>query len=313
MQTNNIIEEVTMKIMLLLDKVVSGDVEFWLPLSGLAYNPTTKHTYTSINQLLLSYEMFQKNYSINNWMTFKQVTDLGGSIIKGEKSTHITFSEVIYLNNKGDKITPKEAKLAFGEAKTKDPTISTYRDAGISTKRFLRYYFVFNVAQTKGLSKEITEPQLAKLSHKERSQLADEIMQIHRIKVKHVAGNSAHFEVNNDVIQMPFIEQFSSTESYYATLFHEMIHWTGHKKRLNRQLTTKEKTDYAFEELVAELGSAFLCAHFQLPASLTSTTAYIKSWLAALQNDHSYILKAVGHAERAMNFLLEKQTISVYC
>jgi antirestriction protein ArdC len=313
MQTNNIIEEVTMKIMLLLDKVVSGDVEFWLPLSGLAYNPITKHTYTSINQLLLSYEMFQKNYSINNWMTFKQVTDLGGSIVKGEKSTHITFSEVIYLNKKGDKITPKEAKLAFSEAKAKDPTISTYRDAGISTKRFLRYYFVFNVAQTKGLSKEITEPQLAKLSHKDRSKLADEIMKIHRINVKHVAGNSAHFEVNNDIIQMPFIEQFNSTESYYATLFHEMIHWTGHNKRLNRQLKTKDKTDYAFEELIAELGSAFLCAHFQLPASLTSTTAYIKSWLAALQNDHSYILKAVGHAERAMNFLLEKQTISVYC
>lgn len=311
MQTN-IIEEVTMKILLLLDKVVSGDVEFWIPLSGLAYNPVTKHTYTSINQLLLSYEMYQKNYSINNWMTFKQVTDLGGSIVKGEKSSSITFSEVIYLNSKGDKITPKEAKQAFSEAKAKDPTISKYKEVGISTKRFLRYYAVFNVAQTKGLSKEISEPQLAKLSPKERSERADAIMQIHRIKIKHVAGNSAHFEMNNDVIQMPFIEQFSSTESYYATLFHEMIHWTGHTKRLNRPMKTKDTTDYAFEELIAELGSAFLCAHFQLPASINSTTAYIKSWLTALQNDHNYIIKAVSHAERAMNFLLEKQTISVY-
>lgn len=311
MNSTKIIEEITMKIIGLLDKVVSGDIEYWLPLSGMAFNPITKHTYTSINQLLLSYELHKKRYGINNWMTFKQIADSGGSVIKDEKSTPVTFSEVIYFNDKDEKITPKEAKRLFLEAKEKHPTIYTYNQAGIKTKRFLKYYLVFNVAQTKDLSSDITAPQLINLSPKERFDKADELIRCHNIDVKHVAGNSAHFEVNNDVIQMPFIEQFASTERYYATLFHETIHWTGHEKRLKREFGAWQTEKYAFEELIAEMGSAFLCAHFNLPASLTSTTAYIKSWLGALQNDKKYLLKAISFSEHAMNYLLQKQTISI--
>jgi len=150
-------------------------------------------------------------------------------------------------------------------------------------------------------------PQLAKLSPKERYEIADGLEHSNGIVIKHVAANSAQFEPDRDIIQMPYMEQFESSERYYATLFHEMVHWTGHEKRLKRAFGKRSTEEYAFEELVAELGSAFLCAHFQIPASLTSSSAYIVSWLKALQNNKSYVLKAVGYAERAMNYLLQKE------
>jgi len=149
MEKRNIKEEVTTKIIMLLDKVASGDCEFWIPLSGLAYNPVSKHTYTSINQLLLSFVMHEKNYSINSWMTFKQVNEAEGPVNKGETAFPVTFTEVIYLDKQGFKITPTEAKQCLFEAKSKDSSICTYLQAGITTRRFLKYYLVFNVAQTK--------------------------------------------------------------------------------------------------------------------------------------------------------------------
>lgn len=306
METRNIPKEVTMKILALLDKVVSGDVEYWLPLTGLAYNPASKHTYTSINQLLLSFVMSEMRYPCNNWLTFKQIKDAGGSVLKSEKSTSVTFSQVIYLNDKNEKITPEEAKQVFLKAKEEHPTIYSYREAGITTKRFLRYYLVFNVAQTKGLPDTFSSKSQEPLLEIERDEQAEELLLEHEVNYVHAVGDSAHYDILNDIIYLPFTKQFKTSETYYATLFHELIHWTGHEKRLQRTFGISDSPEYAFEELVAELGSAFLCAHFQIPASLTSTTAYIKSWLTALQNDHNYILKALGLAEKAMDFLLEK-------
>jgi antirestriction protein ArdC len=247
-------------------------------------------------------------------MTFKQVAEDGGSIIKGEKSTPITFSEVIYfdVNDQGKKLTPKAAKQAFLAAQERNSIISSYKEAGIYTKRFLRYYAVFNVAQTKGLSSDVIAPQLINFSKVERYERADEMIRQHSIDIRHVVANSAHYNIVADYIQMPFIEQFSSTENYYATLFHETVHWSGHEKRLHRKIGKRETEEYAFEELVAELGSAFLCAHFQLPASLTSTSAYIKSWLSALQRDRNYLLKAISYSEKAMNYLSQPQP-SILC
>lgn len=301
----NILEEITMKIIHLLDKVVSGDVQTWLPLSGLAYNPVSKHQYTSVNQLLLSLVMFQKNYETNHWLTFNQIKDAGGSVLKGEKSTSVTFTEVIYFLN-DQKILPKDAKRHLSEAQAKNPSIATYKEVGIFTKRFLKYYFVFNVAQTKDLPEVLLTNGQQPLSEIERDERVDELLKNHNVVYVHSFGDSAHYSPLVDIIRMPFTRQFTSSENYYSVLFHELIHWTGHESRLNR-LFSRNETDYAFEELIAELGSAFLCAHFQIPASLTSTTAYIKSWLRALQDDHNYILKAVKFSEQAMEYLLEKK------
>ena len=310
METKNIIKEITLKIIYLLDKVASGDVQSWLPLSGLAYNPVSKHSYTSINQLLLSFAMTQKIYEVNNWLTFKQVKDAGGSVLKGEKSTPVTFSEVIYFLN-DQKITLKDAKRHLKEAQMKNPSITTYKEVGIKTKRFLKYYFVFNVAQTKDLPEVLFNNGQQPMTEIERDERVDELLRNHNVVYVHSFGDSAHYSPLVDIIRMPFTKQFTSSENYYAVLFHELIHWTGNEKRLNRTFGAWNSPEYAFEELIAELGSAFLCAHFQIPAPLTSTTAYVKSWLTVLQNDHTYLLKAMKFSDGAMNYLIEKQTTSI--
>lgn len=310
METNNIIKEITMKIIYLLDKVVSGEFQTWLPLSGLAYNPVSKHTYTSVNQLLLSFAMMQKNYEVNNWLTFNQIKEVGGSVQKGEKSTPITFTEVIYLLNE-QKITPKDAKRHLTEAQMNNPGITTYKEVGISTRRFLRYYFVFNVAQAKDLPEVLLSNGQQPMAEIERDERVDELLRNHNVIYIHSFGDSAHYSPLVDIIRMPFTKQFTSSENYYSVLFHELIHWTGHEKRLNRTFGAWSSPEYAFEELIAELGSAFLCAHFQIPAPLTSNTAYVKSWLTVLQSDHTYLLKAMKFSDSAMTYLIEKQTTSI--
>lgn len=310
METTNIPKEITMKIIQLLDKVVSGDVQTWLPLTGLAYNPVSKHTYTAINQLLLSFAMMQQNYETNHWLTFNQVKDAGGSVLKGEKSTPVTFSEVIYFLNE-QKILPKDAKRHFIEAQAKNPSITTYKEVGIFTKRFLKYYFVFNVAQTKDLPEVLLHSKEQPLTEIERDARAEQLLTDLNVKIVHSPGDTACYSPLVDIIRMPFTKQFTTSENYYAVLFHELIHWTGNEKRLNRAFGASDSLEYAFEELIAELGSAFLCAHFQIPAPLTSSSEYIKSWLALLQGDNNYIFKAMRQAERAVNYLIEKQTIGV--
>lgn len=310
METKNIPKEVTMKIIHLLSKVVSEDYQSWLPLSGLAFNPVSKHTYTSVNQLLLSFEMQQKNYEINNWLTFNQIRDASGTVRKGEKATPVVFTEVIYMLN-DQKILPKDAKTLFLEAKKKNSSISTYKEIGIATKWFLRYYHVFNVAQTNDLIEVLLTKGQQQMTEIERDARAEQLLIDHNVKYVHSAGDTACYNPLVDIIRMPFTKQFTTSQNYYSVLFHELIHWTGNEKRLNRTFGEWDSPEYAFEELIAELGSSFLCAYFQLPAPLTSTTAYVKSWLTALQNDQMYLFKAMNYAERAMNYLIEKQTTSI--
>jgi len=232
-------------------------------------------------------------------------------VIKEAKSSMVTFTDVSYHDREGKPLTPKDAKTAFQTAKTANPSISTYSEVGITTKRFLKIYQVFNVAQTSGLPDSLIKPQFDGLTQKERHELAENLIRDTGAVIVHVSANSAHYDQTNDKIQVPFTEQFKNSENYYSTLFHEVIHWTGHTSRLNRPFGKKKSPEYAFEELVAELGSAFLCAEMGIPAPLKSSAAYIKSWLAALQNDRNYLLKAISQAERAVLYLVKKQSIGV--
>ena len=119
-------------------------------------------------------------------------------------------------------------------------------------------------------------------------------------------GNSAHYSGGSDHVQMPFFETFRSPEAYYATLGHELTHWTKHPKRLDREFGRKKWGDegYAREELVAELGAAFLCADLGLtPEAGTDHAAYIQSWLKVLKEDKRAIFSAAAHAQKAADFL----------
>jgi antirestriction protein ArdC len=169
----------------------------------------------------------------------------------------------------------------------------------------MKAYTVFNCEQIDGLPANyyaLAEPPAEKI---ERIERAEAFFTNTKLEIRH-GGNMAYYAVNADRIQMPPIETFRDAEAYYATLAHEATHATRHEKRLNRDFGRKRFGDegYAVEELVAELGSAFVCADLQLtPEPREDHAAYIANWVEVLKNDKRAIFTAAAHAERAAAFL----------
>ena len=312
MKNNNTVQKITEKIIELFEKVSSKDIETWIPVSGLAMNPYSEHEYRNLNQLLLSLEMQNSEYNHSLWMTFKQIKKGEGQIKKGEQSSMVTFTDTIYIDREGNKISKDQA---IQQLKTKQLISSKqlyWRDVGIATKRYLKLYSVFNVAQTTNLPKDLVEYKLRKLEPAERVIEVENILETLDASIINISGNQAYYNVAKDTIRVPFAEQFESPCQYYKVLFHELIHWTGHPSRLNRIFGKSMQDEvYAFEELIAELGSTFMCAKLGLYPKLESSSAYVKSWLEQLRNDSMYVIKAVSQAERAMHFLYNFQKVSV--
>ncbi len=248
------------------------DSKFTKPLrhNGVPYN--------GINILMLWGAAVEAGYHSPFWMTFKQAKELGAHVKKGERG-----NLVVYANT----ITKLESQGDGSEEERKTP--------------FMKGYSVFNVEQIEGLPEHYySKPELiidpaARISH------AEEFFANTRADIRH-GGNSAHYAGGSDHVQMPHFETFKSPESYYATLAHELTHWTKHESRLDREFGRKKWDDegYAREELVAELGAAFLCADLELtPEPGTDHAAYIQSWLKVLKEDNRAIFSAAAHAQRA--------------
>lgn len=244
--------------------------------------------YAGINILMLWSEAEDKGYSVPIWMTFRQTKELGGHVLKGEKGTL-----VVYANT-------------FKKTETDDET-------GEEVERdipFMKGYTVFNVEQIEGLPPHYyAKAEPPKLSGAERIDRLESFFKHTGAEIQ-TGGNQAYYNIGNDFIQMPPFEFFKDPESYYATLAHESTHWTRHPSRLDRDFGRKRWGDegYAMEELVAELGSAFLGADLGItPEVREDHAAYIGSWLNVLQNDKRAIFTAAAHAQKAATFLHEKQ------
>mgnify|MGYP006273333863 FL=1 len=239
--------------------------------------------YNGINVLMLWASAVERGFAAPIWMTFRQAKELGGHVRKGEKG-----SLVVYANT----ITRTEIDADTGEEEERDIP-------------FMKGYSCFNVEQIEGLPSHyyaVAEPQLDPV---ERIERAESFFAATRADVRH-GGNQAYYAVGSDYVQMPPFEAFRDAESYYATLAHEVTHWTRHPSRLERDFGRKRWGDegYAAEELVAELGSAFLAADLELtPEPREDHAAYIASWLKVLQNDKRAIFTAAAHAQRAVDFL----------
>ena len=239
--------------------------------------------YNGINVLMLWASAVERGFAAPIWMTFRQAKELGGHVRKGEKG-----SLVVYANT----ITRTEVDADTGEEEERDIP-------------FMKGYSCFNVEQIEGLPSHyyaVAEPQLDPV---ERIERAESFFAATRADIRH-GGNQAYYAVGSDYVQMPPFEAFRDAESYYATLAHEVTHWTRHPSRLERDFGRKRWGDegYAAEELVAELGSAFLAADLELtPEPREDHAAYIGSWLKVLQNDKRAIFTAAAHAQRAVDFL----------
>ncbi len=238
--------------------------------------------YRGINVLTLWGEAVIAGFACPIWMTYKQAQELGGQVRKGEHGSLVVYADRITRTEEAD-----NGELA-------EHTIP-----------FLKGYTVFNVEQIDGLPAQYAAPAAPKVDPVTRIAEADAFFTALHADIRH-GGDRAYYAQHSDHVQMPAFEAFRDAESYYATLAHEMTHWTKHSSRLDREFGRKRWGDeaYAAEELVAELGSAFLSADLGLtPEPREDHAAYIASWLKALKNDKRAIFTAAAHAERAAAFL----------
>lgn len=218
------------------------------------------------------------------WMTYRQAQSLGGQVRKGEKSTIAVFY--------------KSYAKAVGAPEPGGPDEET--------RRVLKAYPVFNADQVEGLPERFHPVTLELVEPEGREAELDAFFAAVPITLRH-QGDSAYYEPVVDRITMPPAERFTGYDHYYATLAHELSHWTGHSSRLNRDLKHRFGTAaYAAEELVAELSSAILGAELELPvAHLDNHASYIDHWLKLLRDDDRAILTAAAKAEEASGLLLK--------
>ncbi|RDL47701.1 DNA primase TraC [Ensifer sp. M14] len=240
--------------------------------------------YSGMNVLLLWSEQMSRGFSSSIWMTFKQALELGAAVRKGETGSTVVFAS---------RFTKSEVDGNGGEIDREIP--------------FLKAYSVFNTEQIDGLPDHYYHRSEPVLDALQRVEQVDRFFRNTGAIIRH-GGNHAFYAPGLDLIQMPPFETFKDAASYYATLSHEATHWTAPAERVGRDLSryTKDKSERAREELIAELGSCFLCADLGIAPELEPRpdhASYLQSWLKVLAEDKRAIFQAAAHAQRATAFL----------
>jgi antirestriction protein ArdC len=243
--------------------------------------------YRGINVLLLWSDAISKGFESAIWMTYKQAAELKGQVKKGEHGSLVVYADRM------KRLKPREEGA---EVEREIP--------------FLRGYTVFNVEQISCLPDHYYVKRTRKGESLERIETAEQFFASSGATFRH-GGNMAYYAPGPDVIQLPPPEAFKDAESYAGTKAHELLHWTKHERRLNREFGRKRfgDTAYAREELVAELGAAFLCATLGItPEPREDHAAYLGHWLKVLGDDKRAIFSAASYAQRAVDFLHRLET-----
>ncbi|NKL23563.1 ArdC family protein [Rhizobium leguminosarum] len=240
--------------------------------------------YSGMNVLLLWSEGMARGFTSPMWMTFKQALEFGAAVRKGETGSTVVFAS---------RFTKSETDGSGNEVDREIP--------------FLKAYSVFNVDQIDGLPDHHYHRPTPALDSVERIENADRFFRNTGAVIRH-GGSQAYYSPVTDHIQMPPFETFRDAASYVATLSHEETHWTANPRRVGRDLSryAKDKSERAREELVAELGSCFLCADLGIAPEMEPRpdhASYLASWLKVLSDDKRAIFQAAAHAQRAVSFL----------
>ena len=242
-------------------------------------NLSSGRPYRGINVLLLNLRAMSSGYTANRWMTFQQARGLGACVRKGEEGTPVVF-------------------FKMHEVGTGDAQVTVDR----KVIPLLRSFTVFNAAQIDGLP-DALQPASQAAPDWNACDVAELILNASQAQIRN-GGARAFYAPSLDVIQLPERSAFANATGYYGTALHELTHWTGHPKRCNRVLTSRAHIEaYAFEELVAEMGSAFMTNYCGLPGQLQHAS-YIDSWLQALRSDKRLIFTAASQAQKAADYLL---------
>jgi antirestriction protein ArdC len=238
--------------------------------------------YQGINVIMLWMEAVEKGYDAPIWMTFKQALELGGAVRKGEHGSVVVYASTFTKKEEGESGEESERNIPF-----------------------LKSYTAFNVEQIDGLPEHFYATIGPKLDPVQRIDRAETFFAATGADIRH-GGGKAYYTIGGDYVQLPLFEAFRDAESYYATMAHELAHWTHHPSRLDRDFGRKRFGDggYAMEELVAEMASAFTCADLDLePEIREDHAAYIENWLQVLKNDKRAVFTAASYAQKAADFL----------
>lgn len=282
-EKRDIFQKVTDQIVKAIEEGAESYRMPWKTSGGFVSSPinaVSKKPYRGINTLVLWATAQEKGYASGLWATYKQWQELGAQVRKGEKSANVVFWKFFEKESELDPETLKPKRIPMA-----------------------RDYFVFNVDQVEGYTKAEEKPQ----SRSERITQAEEFFGALQMDLK-PGGNEAYYRPSTDSVHMPSFEAFKEPLFYYSVLAHETTHWTGAEHRLNRDLKPRFGTEgYAVEELVAELGAAFLCAELGLPTDPRKDHApYIASWLQVLKNDKRAIFTAAAKAQEAVDWMARR-------
>lgn len=243
--------------------------------------------YSGINVVLLWSQAAARGFAAPIWMTFRQALELGGHVRKGERGAAVVYANRLKRTQTDDDGDAVEHEFAFMKA-----------------------YTVFNADQIEGLPEQFHALAGARLEPAQRIARAEVFFAATGADIRH-GGDRAYYAISADYVQSPPFESFIDPESYYATLAHECTHWTRHPSRLDRDFGRMRFGDaaYAREELVAELGAAFLCADLGVDMRPREDhAAYLGHWLSVLRGDRRFVFAAAAHAQRACDYLHGLQT-----
>lgn len=258
-------------------------------------NTTTGKAYNGINVWILGAEMEEKGYEHNEWATFKQVSASGGSVKKGSRSTQVVYWHISYRVD--DKYFPnKKALLNAG-----------YKESDAEKFFALKVFNVFNIGQCENI-----EPRRKKVEFEPKEfspiESAEAMVKGYKKAPKILHEQQRAFYMPSlDYINMPKPETFNTPDTYYHTLFHEMVHSTGHKDRLNRKTLTESKAfgsiEYSKEELVAEIGAMYLSGLSGISPDIEQSQAYINGWVSYLTEHKKEAVGAMTQASKAVDFI----------
>lgn len=241
--------------------------------------------YRGINILMLWAIAHMRGFNSARWMTFKQALELGACVRKGEKAAKSVF---------------------YGSIEREDENTTEGED-GKRHIRFAKTNNVFNADQIDGLPEEYyIRPEPPRDLGTEADPELDAFFAATGAEIITSDQPRAYFSPAHDHIHMPPIATFYNAAGYYGTLAHELTHWTGADKRLERIKKFQDKKAYAFEELVAEIGACFLCLQLGVEPQFDQSAAYVESWLEALKSDKEMIFKAAAEAQKAVDHINEK-------
>jgi antirestriction protein ArdC len=284
----NLYDEVTAKIIAELEGGRIPWVQPWGKVGsaapGLPRNAVTGRNYSGVNVLILWGALFEHGYASQGWLTFKQARDAGGCVRKGERGVTVVYA---------DRFIPEVEKQRASE-----------KGDDAKSVPFLKRFTVFNLTQCEGLRSGLA-PDPEPLPEREIVPLAEHVIAASGVDFR-IGGSQAYYVPSADYVQVPPQPAFFDQINFYRTALHELCHASGHASRLNRNLTNAfGSKDYAREELIAEMGSAFLCAALGIVPTVRHSD-YIASWLAVLREDNRAIFRAASAATKAADWLLSR-------